>query len=136
MEPGGEDHAAGAGRHIPNGLCQVIVETGVHRLLTLGHILLLEIDADLVQCQVVLHPLQALPGSLHFSKVVVPARLCSHNGGNHGSDIHLLVICHCGYPAGGTAVDVSAAQSGGPGSHTDEGGIPTAAEHRCAGYQP
>ena len=38
VEPGGEEHAAGAGGHILHRLGHVVVETAVYRLLTVGHI--------------------------------------------------------------------------------------------------
>ena len=135
VEPGGEDHAAGAGGHVPHGLRHIVVEAAVHRLLALGHVPLLQVDADLVQGQVVLHPLQALAGGLHLGEVVVPPRLGPHDGGDHGGNVHLLPLRHCGYPPRGAAVDVGAARGGGPRSHGDEGRVPAAAEHRGAGGQ-
>ena len=133
MEPGREDHAAGARRHILYSFCEIVIETGVYRFLALGHILLLKVNADLIQGQVVFYPLQAFACRLHLRKVVVAPGLGAHNGGDHSRHIHQLPGRHGGYPTGGAAVDVGAAHGSGSGTYADEGSVAAAAKHRRAG---
>ena len=132
VEPRGKDHAPRSRRDGLNGVGHVIIQALVHRLLALGHIGLLQINADLVQHQVLLDPLEALARGLHLGKIVVFPRLRAYDAGDHGHNIHCLAANDCADPAGGAGIDVGLSHLRAACAHADERGVSSAAVHGAA----
>ena len=133
MQPRGEYHAARAGGYGRNGVAHVVVEAFVNALLALGDVYFLEIDADLVEHEVLLYPLEALARRLHLGKVIVSALLCTDDTCDHGAQIDLLFVDDRDDPAGGAGIDMRPADLGAAGSHADERCVAAAAVDRRFG---
>ena len=97
--------------------------------------LFLQIDIDLIERQVILHPFKALARRFQLCEIVEPLRLRAHDRRNHGGSIHNAFVDHGGDPAACAAIDMRIAQCGGAGPHADEGSVPAAAEHGGARFQ-
>ncbi len=133
VKPGCEKDAAGSRRDLGDDLGQIIIKTYIDRLRSLGDIGLSEINADLIQCQMILHPVEAFPGCLHFRKIVIFSRLCADDGGNHIVCIDELFIDNRRNPSARPAVDMGLPRLRASAPDSDERRIPAAAENRCPG---
>ena len=135
VEPRGEHHAVGAGGDSLDDVLQIGVKRRVLRfhLFAFGHVVLLHVDAHLVQREVILDPFHALAGGFQLGKVVGGAVARAGDGGDHGGGVHQrLGRHHGGNPAGGAHIDVGLADGGRARAHADQRSVAAAAEHRNA----
>ena len=84
VEPRGEDNAVRACRNLLDDILKIGVKRGVNAFRIFGYMMLLKINADLVESEVILDPLDALSCRFKLGEIVRTCRGSADDSGDHG----------------------------------------------------